>query len=224
MSLIKLFETINLKPNNIDLYYQALTHTSFINEKRTGKSYQTLEFVGDALIDLETASYLYKNFPDLTEGEMTVIRANVVNGNALAKHSRDLKLQELVKLGKGANEVRKNTKVQADLFESLCAAIYIDLGIEKVREFLSFNVFKDIKSTEGKSMKNPKTLLQEMLQADSRENVTYESETSDNNFIATVFHDGIKLGSGQGNTKKEAEIKAAISALSKFERGEHEIN
>ncbi len=224
MSLVKLFEKIDLQPKNVDLYYQAFTHTSFVNEKKTGTSFQRLEFLGDALIDVEAAVYLFNEFPNLSEGEMTIIRTNVVNAQSLAKHSLDLELPKLLKVGKGAEEVRDNPKMQSDLFESLCAAIYIDLGVEKLRSFLKFNIFKAIDATGGKSQKNPKTILQEMLQADSRENVLYETSATETAFSASVSHSGIKLGVGVGETKKEAEINAALSALSKFESGNNETN
>ena len=224
MGLPELFKNIGLTPKNKDLYYEALTHTSFVNEKRSGSSYQRLEFVGDALIDSETAIYIFNKFKNLNEGDMTVIRANVVNTNALAKHTQKLGLEKLIRLGKGAEELRKNAKVQADLFESLCAAIYIDLGLEDLRMFLGHNVFKDINETQGKSNKNPKTILQELLQVDSRENVIYNSSPIEEGFIAEVLHSDIKLGYGEGDTKKEAEVNAALSALEKFERGKNETN
>ena len=224
MGLPELFNNIGLTPKNKDLYYEALTHSSFVNEKRSGRSYQRLEFVGDALIDSETAVYIFDKFNNLNEGEMTVIRANVVNTNALAIHTKKLGLEKLIRLGKGAEELRQNAKVQADLFESLCAAIYIDLGLESLRTFLEHNVFKDINNTQGKSNKNPKTILQELLQIDSRENVIYNSIPNGEGFTAEVTHSDIKLGHGHGDTKKEAEVNAALSALEKFERGKNETN
>ena len=224
MGLPELFKNLGLTPKNKNLYYEALTHTSFVNEKRSGASYQRLEFVGDALIDSETAVYIFNKFNNLSEGDMTVIRANVVNTNALAKHTKNLGLEKIIRLGKGAEELRANAKVQADLFESICAAIYIDLGLESLRSFLEQNVFKDINNTQGKSNKNPKTILQELLQIDSRENVMYNSYQEGDGFTAEVSHSNIKLGLGKGDTKKEAEVNAALSALEKFERGNDETN
>ena len=224
MGLSELFDKINFIPKNKSLFFEALTHTSFVNEKRSGQSYQRLEFVGDALIDSESAIYLFSKYKHLNEGQMTVLRANVVNANALAKHAKDLELHKMIRVGKGANDVRDNVKVQSDLFESLCAAIYFDAGIESLRNFLKFNIFKAIDESGGEPNKNPKTILQELLQLDSRENVVYESVPDDKTFIVTVLHSGIKLGSGKGDTKKEAEINAALSALEKFEKGNHEIN
>jgi len=126
MTLSTFFKEVDITPKNTDLYYEALTHTSFVNEKRTGKSYQRLEFVGDSLLDVAVAEYLYLKDKNLNEGEMTIIRASVVNAEALAEQAVKLGFDKLLRVGKGAEDVRKNTKVLSDLFESISAAIYLD--------------------------------------------------------------------------------------------------
>ncbi|WKX02726.1 ribonuclease III [Candidatus Mycoplasma mahonii] len=219
MSLVKLFEKINLKPNNKDLYYEALTHSSFVNEKRSGRSYDRLEFVGDALVAAEIAIYLFNKFEDIDEGTMTVIRANFVNSEALANYSRALNLQNLIRVGNGAEEIRNNTKVQADLFESLCAAIYFDFGIGKLRMFLKFNIFKDIDNSKGAAIKNPKTILQEYLQLNFRGVIKYETTKKSDMFHTYAIFDGVKLGSGVAKSKKQSEIEAARNALDKYNKG-----
>ena len=228
MTLSAFFKKIGIQPKNINLFYDALTHTSFVNEKRVGNSYQRLEFVGDSLLDVAVAFYLYKQEPKLTEGEMTVIRASVVKAESLAKMSKELGLDKLIRIGKGAKSITTNTKILSDLFESISAAIYLDMGLETFIKFLNKTIYKKIEKIKGKNLKNAKTRLQEYLQADSRGNIEYKTnkiknKENENIFETIVSHDGIILGTGQGQNTKIAEVAAAKDALKK-RKGKNETD
>ncbi len=210
-----------LEPNNIDIYYQAFTHQTFANENDYNKNYQRLEFVGDALIDSFVGLFLFKNFPNLNEGDMTLLRAKCVNKEALAKFSRAMNLGELLRIGNGSDELRDNEGILADLFESFCAAVYLDAGATALRGLLEATVFKMIIEESTHELKDSKTLLQEFLQTESRKSIQYKSKQlkEENQFETSVMQDGMTFGVGKGITKKDAEQAAAKVALEKLTGG-----
>lgn len=207
-----LLKSIKIKPQNIDLYIQAMTHPSFANETRK-KSNQRMEFFGDALLEKSATEFIYFHMPDLDEGEMTNIRSASVSGNSLAEYAKKIKLQDYILFGNKADVLKENDRVLEDAFEALVAAIYIDKGQRELEKFLSDNVFLFIKSSIGKQLKNPKTVLQEYLQLESRGLITYEAKEKGNQFEVKVYHDGHVYGVGIGKSKKDAEIAAAEDAL-----------
>ncbi|NQZ28906.1 MAG: ribonuclease III [Mycoplasmatales bacterium] len=209
----EILEQFGIEPKDIDLYYQAFTHQTFANEHRYNLTYQRLEFVGDALIDAAVGIYLFKNYKKLDEGEMTLLRAKVVNKESFAKLSRRLNLGQLLRVGNGANELKDNESILADLFESFAAAIYLDQGQDIFEAFLNATVFEEIRKNVSSELKDSKTLLQEYLQTESRETIQYKTYKDDGHFFAKVQHDGHYFGSGKGLSKKEAEQNAAKAAL-----------
>lgn len=190
-----------------------MTHKSYANEKKTKLNYQRLEFLGDAILDFLVSDYLLKNFKNHTEGEMSILRSNSVKGTQLAEFALNLELDKYLRVGNNSKDFKNNGKIYADIFESLIAAIYLDKGLERVKEFLKDNVFKFIKESKGEEIKNPKTILQEYLQLESRGTIEYKVRTKNEKFVADVFHEGNKFGTGTGTTKKEAEVQAASNAL-----------
>ena len=208
-----LLKNLNIKTNKNHLYYEALTHKSYSNEQRIKKNYQRLEFLGDAILDFVVSEYLIKNFKNHTEGEMSILRSNSVKGTQLAKFALNLGLDKYVLVGNNTKDFKNNSKIYADIFEAMIAAIYLDKGIEYVKIFLDKNVFEFLKKSKGKEIKNPKTILQEYLQLESRGTIKYETKLNGKLFISNVFHEKTKFGTGYGPTKKEAEVKAAINAL-----------
>src|SRR5574344_2506308 len=131
----ELLDQFNIKTQNIDLYNQAFTHTSYAYEHNEVESYEKLEFLGDAIVDTVVSDYLYKcNL--YTEGEMTKIRASYVCENALSKYADDLDFSKYIKVGKGENHTGGKHKkaIMADVFEAFMAAIYLDLGYERTKE------------------------------------------------------------------------------------------
>ena len=218
MSLSKLFEKIKIFPNDSGIYWEALTHPSFTNEKKDVKNYQRLEFLGDAIIGCEVAIYLFNQKENYTEGDMTVLKAKFVSGKSLANQAKKLDLVTFLKVGKGAENLKTNQKVQADIYESLVGAIFLDQGMEKTRAFLKNTIFKNIKSKK-KPVKNPKTILQELLQSENRSNVKYQNLKNSDFFVAKAIFENSVLGTGKVKNKKDAEIKAAKNALEKLNKG-----
>lgn len=213
----EIVSSIKIDFNNIDYYYQAFAHPSFANENNV-KDYERLEFLGDAILGFLVGEFLYKT-SEISEGEMTKLRANYVCTPANAEYSLKLGLDQCLMLGKGAKEHNEESQaVLADLFESFLGAMYLDHDLEYVRSFLSKFLFPKIMSKKIDFFVDYKSRLQEYIQAESRQGVNYSlvSEVGpphNKTFEVAVFHDGVKLGVGSGKTKKEAEQNAAKDAL-----------
>lgn len=221
MKMEELFKKLNLNPKNKEIYNQAFIHTSYAYEHKLKNSYETLEFLGDAIVDLAISDYLYRkgNFP---EGKMTKIRASYVCENALSEFANDLNFGNLIKLGNGeqTNGGAHKKAILADVFESFIAAIYIDLGFEKAKETVLKIIVPYIEDENKSFFLDYKSQLQETVQ-DMQKKVCYvllkESGPSHNkNFKMSVKIDEITYGTGTGHTKKEAEQEAAKSALKKL--------
>jgi len=218
----KIARDINITYNNLDIYFEAFVHPSYANENNV-KDYERLEFLGDAILGFIVAEFLYKS-KELSEGEMTKLRANYVCMQANAEYSLELGLDKCLLLGKGAKEHNEDSQaVLSDLFESFLGALYIDHNLEYVHNFLATFLFPKIKSQNRKFFVDYKSKLQEYVQSESRQAVTYKmiSEIGpphDKVFNVGVYHNGVNLGVGSGKTKKEAEQNAAKEALDKLAR------
>ena len=204
-----------IKYKNIYYYEKALIHKSFSFENKLEINYQRLEFLGDSIIDFLVAEFLFLKFPKLNEGEMSIIKANIVKGQNLANATRKIGLENYIKTGNKKDAyLENNSKIYSDVFESFLGAIYLDLGMLEAKKFIFKTLLKDLKKLNVQDYKNPKTLLQEFLQIDSRKNVFYSTtKTSDGTFFTEVFHENKKFGEGEGKTKKESEVLAAKKAL-----------
>ncbi len=210
--LLEFLGSLSIRPNDINLYFEALTHPSFSNEKKA-RSYQRLEFLGDAVIEAATTEYVFTLYPEMNEGEMTIIRSKAVSGTVIASFAKQINLQDHIRFGNKSEDLRNSEKILADIFEALAAAIYMDLGKDALVNFLDTNVFRFVRDSKNEELKNPKTILQELLQSHSRESIEYKTVETKNGFEATVYHDGHTFGKGVGPTKKEAEVKAAEFSL-----------
>ncbi len=216
----KISKKLGIPYKNIDIYYIACTHASFANENDVLNN-ERLEFLGDSILGFYIAELLYKKFPDMPEGEMTKNRFNYVCTQANAKYALEIGLNECLMLGKGETDQGGTCKqnLLADVFEAFLGAIFLDLGIGLVKKVLD----KIILPKVGKKsfFEDYKSKLQEYIQSSSRIAVKYElvSETGPSHnktFVISVFHNGIKLGTGEGPSKKEAEQMAAKDALDKL--------
>lgn len=217
----KLFNKLGIIPNNIDVYKQAFIHTSYAYEKGLPYSYETLEFLGDAIVDLVVSDYIYNN-ENFREGEMTKMRACYVCENALYEYACELEFSKYVKLGKGELLSGGSHKkaILADIFESLIAAIYLDLGYLKAKEVALNIIVPYIEDESIMLFSDYKSELQEVVQ-DVQKSLTYElvgesGPAHDRCFTASVSIEGIVYGVGDGHTKKEAEQQAARNALKKL--------
>jgi ribonuclease-3 len=182
---------------------------------------QRLEFLGDAVLELVISEWIYKDYPDYTEGELTKFRALLVCEESLAALSRELNLGDYLIIGKGEEVTggRKKESILADTFEALIGAMYLDRGLEVVSAFIK-DKFRAIvaKAQAGKLSNDYKTLLQEMLQRISPDKITYtvikeEGPDHDKTFFVEVTWKDDVLGRGSGKSKKEAEQDAAKSAI-----------
>ncbi len=225
--LKELLGFLGIKFTDLDIYIQAVTHPSYINETKTKQeSYQRLEFVGDAIIQFIVTEYIYHNYKEMDEGDMTLFRSNLVREESLANAARYIGLGDYILLGIGEEKSRgsERTALLADVYEALIAAIYLDCGLKTTREVLTYQ-FKVMVAKEGLEsyleLKDNKTKLQEMVQADRKRNLEYvvkniSGPSNNPKFEVEVLMDGVMLGYGVGNSKKNAEQAAAKDALSKM--------
>lgn len=214
----KFLKIIDVNPKNINIFYQALTHKTFANENKNCLSYEKLEFVGDSILQMYSTLFIYENFKNIEEGKMSIIRANNVSSDSLAKIIKNNKINEFLICSNKVEELRNNNKICSDLFESILAAIFIDQGYSKAKKFLNKFLFGEIKktNTSEESLKDPKTRLQELLQPQLKHPIHYISHQSNDLWISKAMCLNITYGNGKGKTKKEAETNAARSALSKL--------
>ena len=219
-----LVNKVGFRYNNPELYKTAFTHTTYANEKRI-VSNERMEFLGDAILDFLVGEYLYLNFPNLPEGQLSKTRAKYVLAEANCEYAKTLGLDEFLLLGVGEEEQHGRTKVNilGDLFEAFLGALYLDHGnLDEVREILKKVVFSKIDATDASGFfKDYKSILQECIQAESRIGVNYVLEreygpSHDKRFVISVYHENIKLGEGIGKSKKLAEQEAAKEALEKL--------
>ena len=221
--LLKTFLKKNQIPfRTLERYCQAFTHSSYVNEHRhlKIKDNERLEYLGDAVLELTVSHYLFQVRPTLSEGDMTKTRAQLVCEASLESYARDLNIGPLMLLGRGEelSGGRERPTVLADAFEAFLGAMYLDIGIEKVHEFVHKIIHHAYTQGEIMQIFDYKSTLQELVQADSKKAIEYrivsESGPAHNRlFESAVLLDEIILGRGNGKTKKEAEQRAAKSAI-----------
>ena len=216
----ELFNKLNIKPKDLNLYKTAFSHSSYVNEHKAKNNYERLEFLGDSIVNFIVAEYLYSNKSE-DEGEMTRVRASYVCENALYEYAMDLGLSKYILVGHGEEKEGGKFKkaIVADIFESMVAAIYLDLGFTTVRRVVLDVIVPYIENPNYNFFNDYKSALQEYVQAE-QDTITYElvdesGPAHDRSFTVKVIIDGINYGEGSGSSKKEAEQKAAKIALDK---------
>ena len=220
-------EKLGYKFKDIKLLENALTHSSYANEVRAGHtSNERLEFLGDSVLSIIVSDYIFKQFPKMPEGELTRLRASLVCEKSLCAFSRELEIGNHLLLGKGEDKGggRERDSILADAFEAVLAAIYIDGGMEPARKHVMNFVLREIKNTEDEVFKDYKTALQEIIQRNPEESVTYiltgeSGPDHDKRFTVEVHLNSNIIGKGVGKNKKQAEQMAAKQALELM--GEH---
>lgn len=205
-----------IKSINEELLMEALTHSSYSNEHKETKNYERLEFLGDAVLELITSEYFYKN-TDSKEGEMTKKRASFVCEQALSHYARDLEIDKLIRVGHGQIG-NINDTIIADVFESVLGAIYLTHGLDVAKEYIYEIIVPYIKK-DFMFLGDYKTILQEYVQTD-RKSLEYVlvkeyGEAHNKTFEVDVIINGIVYGHGIGKSKKEAEQHAAFDAYKK---------
>ena len=222
----KLEEKIGYSFKDKSLLQTALTHSSYANEKHDrALSYERLEFLGDSILGLVTAEFLYSHEPALPEGRMTRLRAELVCEASLKKIAEELGIGEYMRLGKGEERSggRGRASILADMVESVIAAVYLDSGMDAARSFIIERLLKNADLGEQHRIADYKTELQELVQRKSDSHISYEltgESGPDHNktFSFCVYINGVAAGQGSGRSKKEAEQAAACAALEKMRK------
>lgn len=206
-----------------------MTHPSFANESRDGVDYQRLEFLGDAVLEMCVSEALWRRFPNAQEGELTRRRARIVNARSLAEFARTRGIPEALHLGRGAEAtgLRNSTNVVADVLEALIAAVYLDVGLEAARDVCGRIVDHVLAAEAAIPTDDPKTALQERVQAIAKPAPVYELEDTwgpphERFFRVSVMVGSEVLAHGTGRSKRDAERDAAESALTELTRVETE--
>ena len=208
---------------NEELLKAAFTHTSYANEHNI-KSYERLEFLGDAIVDMIVAEYLYNNYSELDEGVMSKIRASLVCEKALGELAKELEIDKCMRLGHGAelSGDRGKMSILSDMFEAHVAALYLDAGMDNVRDYVISVYSGRIDEVVKKGIVGDyKTQLQEKLQEKGSCEIVYEQVSAEGPvhhclFEIQVVADGVVLGKGKAYSKKEAQQLAAKAALEKI--------
>ena len=223
---LEVLKKFDITPKDVSLFEHAFSHSSFVNEKRGNYvDYERIEFIGDGVLDLIVADLIYKNHPKMDQGLMSKLRSALVRRESLANYARRFGFGEAIFLGHGEknNGGSNLDKILEDVFESFIGAIYLDQGFDTVYQIVKTIFEYDVIHYSLEEVTDYKSRLQEYVQADTRESVTYrvikeEGSSQDKHFTVEVLWDGNVWGRGTGSNKKKAEQNAAKDALSKVER------
>lgn len=224
--LSKIQDTIDYKFKDLSKLKEALTHSSYTNEQKdkTLKDNERLEFLGDAVLEIVISEYLFINFPEMPEGEMTRFRASIVCESMLAKNAREIQIGTFLKLGHGEDATggRNRDSILADAFEAVIGAVFLDGELDAARNVILKFLSDDVEKMRYRfKISDYKSYLQELVQKESTIPLIYEitkESGPDHNklFEARVTHNKKVLGQGSGKTKKEAEQSAAFDSLKEF--------
>lgn len=225
--LEELQDKIGYRFRNTELLKQALTHSSFANEQKINKlkDYERLEFLGDAVLELVSSEFLFRENPQMPEGQLTKLRASMVCEPALAYCAKDIDLGSYILLGRGEEYTggRYRSSITSDVMEAIIGAIFLDGGIENAKKHIYRFILSDL---ENKILfLDSKTILQEEIQKKKDAQLRYEligESGPDHNkqFTVDAYLNDVLIGSGTGRTKKAAEQQAAYEALLKM-KGKH---
>ncbi len=221
----KFAEATGLKFNNIELLIQAFTHRSYLNEHKSWKHdhNERLEFLGDAVLELVTTSYLYQTYPGKPEGELTAYRASLVNTTTISDAAKRLNMNEYLLLSKGEakDTGRARQYILANTFEAVIGAIYLDLGYAVAEKFITTNLLYLMKEIISKNLwQDAKSFFQEKAQEIEGVTPAYEvlkqiGPDHNKRFTVGVYLKEDLVAEGEGHSKQEAEQEAAKGGLEK---------
>ncbi len=207
---------------DVALLLSAVTHRSYLNEHReaTWDHNERLEFLGDAVLELAVTDFLFRKYPEKPEGELTAVRAAIVNTNSLSSASEQLDVNQYLLMSKGEakDEGRARQYILANVFEACIGAIYLDQGYEKACEFITGRLLGNTDEIVQKRLwQDPKSRFQELAQEKASVTPTYETISQDGPDHDRVFTVGVflrheKVAEGKGRSKQEAEQQAALQA------------
>lgn len=219
-NLLEFQKKIGYTFNNDRLLYEALSHSSYANEKKGRKSNERLEFLGDSVLSIVVSNYIFHHQQQMPEGQLSKLRASLVCEKALFEFSKQIDLGEHIMLGKGEENTggRQRPSIVSDAFEAVIAAIYLDGGMEPASKHILRFMPKQFDKSVTPSFTDYKTILQEIVQKNPEERVIYKlvEETGpahDKRFTVNVMLNSNVIGTGTGASKKNAEQRAAREAL-----------
>lgn len=224
--LSKLEEKISYRFHDGRLLRRALTHSSYANEMRINRygDYERLEFLGDAVLELVSSDFLYRERQETAEGDLTKLRASMVCEPALAYCAREFALEQFILLGKGeeATGGRNRDSIVSDVMEALIGAIYLDGGMEEASVFIHRFILSDLENKQ--LFYDAKTILQELVQRENEGALRYvlvkeEGPAHDKTFEVEAYVGEQKVGWGSGHSKKAAQQQAAYQALLARKKG-----
>ncbi len=225
----KLQNELHVTFQNERLLMTAFTHSSYVNEHRQKKyeDNERLEFLGDAVLELGVSRYLYKHEPNMSEGELTKLRASIVCEPSLVQFSTELNFSQYILLGKGEELTggRERPALLADVFEAFIGALYLDQGMDAVEQILQKVVFPKINDGTFSHVMDYKSQLQERVQQKEHGAIQYEiieekGPAHAKEFIIVVKINETVIGTGVGRSKKEAEQEAARVAIEQYDEKE----
>ena len=223
-------EKLGFEFNDINLLVTALTHRSYVNEHKTAHEHnERLEYLGDAVLELVSSDFLYRNY-DFPEGIMTAVRAALVRTESIGAAGRELGYELLVRLSKGEahGSVRAHESILADCFEAVIGAIYLDQGYEAAREFIAKHILSKIDTVLDEGLwRDPKSYVQELAQKIDGVTPVYrtlreEGPDHDKKFTVGIYVGDNLKGTGVGHSKQEAQTAAAREGVKKY-RAENQI-
>ena len=225
MNFEKIEKEIGYEFKNKQLLETALTHTSYAYENKK-QSNEKLEFLGDSILEFVSSEYIYHNYPNLKEGEMTKVRASVVCEDSLQKIAKMHNFSDFLYLGKSERTSQKEVRpaIMADSIEAVIAAIFLDGGLEEAKKFILNNLAEPIENaTKNIGQKDYKTVLQEVLQKNGNVDIEYviideKGPDHEKVFTAEVKFNNRVLATGKGKSKKQAEMEAAQKALENIKK------
>ena len=225
MNFEKIEKEIGYEFKNKQLLETALTHTSYAYENKKQRN-EKLEFLGDSILEFVSSEYIYHNYPNLKEGEMTKVRASVVCEDSLQKIAKMHNFSDFLYLGKSERTSQKEVRpaIMADSIEAVIAAIFLDGGLEEAKKFILNNLAKPIENaTKNIGQKDYKTVLQEVLQKNGNVDIEYvivdeKGPDHEKVFTAEVKFNNKILATGEGKSKKQAEMEAAQKALENIKK------
>lgn len=222
-SVDRLESAINYRYKNRELAMEALTHSSYANERKLNKiaCNERLEYLGDAVLELVTSDYIYRNYPDMPEGKMSRLRADLVCEGSLSESAAMIGLGKLILLGVGEEHCggRDKPSVTSDAFEAVIGSLYLDGGMVAAKKFIDEYVLNDVEKHSEAS--DPKSALQELVQAGKLGTILYKvtNETGPEHArectVDVLINDRV-YGTGKGRNKKTAEKNAAKAAVGRL--------
>jgi ribonuclease III len=228
----RLQRVIHVKFKNKSLLQRAVTHRSYVNESgKTAKDNERLEYLGDSVLALVVNEYLFKHFEDYQEGKLAKIKSAVVSESTLAKLARKIDLGEFILMGRGEDHSggRERPSILANTLEAVIGAIFLDSGLKVSRKFVLALIRDEIEIVNSPtSMRDPKTALQEYVQKKYKDRPVYEvvAERGPDHrkeFTVRLVINGREIVTGEGPSKRKAEMNAARISLQKIEDGALDI-